>query len=351
MSHDHPPPRQRFPWHGHARSPPRSSDRCARGDREIFRPHSHDAADSLDTALEASERGLRAVKISFAALMVTALVQVVIIWATGSVALLADTIHNFSDALTAIPLFIAFRLSRRPPTRRYTYGYRRAEDLAGVFVIAMIALSAVIAAYEAIDRLIHPRPITNIGWLFVGRAHRVRRQRAGRPLPDPGRSPDRVGGVGGRRLPRPHRRVHLAGRVARRGRRLVGVRAGRPDRRAGHLRRHLRRAARRRPPDLPPADGCRRSRRSSSPSSTPPVMSTGCSGSVRCRPAGSATGWRPRSPLWSMRICRSARAMMWPRPCATTCCTRCGTSTISTSTSTRAGTTAPTRMLAVDHHH
>jgi cation diffusion facilitator family transporter len=134
---------------------------------EIFRPHSHDAADRVDTALEASERGLRAVKISFAALMMTALVQVVVIWATGSVALLADTIHNFSDALTAVPLFIAFRLSRRPPTRRYTYGYQRAEDLAGVFVIAMIALSAVVAAYEAIDRLINPRPITNIGWLFL----------------------------------------------------------------------------------------------------------------------------------------------------------------------------------------
>jgi cation diffusion facilitator family transporter len=92
---------------------------------------------------------------------------VVVIAATGSVALLADTIHNFSDALTAVPLFIAFRLSRRPATRRYTYGYRRAEDLAGVFVIAMIALSAVIAAYQAIDRLIHPRPMTNIGWLFL----------------------------------------------------------------------------------------------------------------------------------------------------------------------------------------
>jgi cation diffusion facilitator family transporter len=134
---------------------------------EIFRPHSHDAADAMDTALEASERGLRAVKISFAALIVTALIQVLIISATGSVALLADTIHNFSDALTAIPLFIAFRLSRRPPTRRYTYGYRRAEDLAGVFVIAMITLSAVLAAYQAIDRLVHPRPLTNIGWLFA----------------------------------------------------------------------------------------------------------------------------------------------------------------------------------------
>ena len=134
---------------------------------EVFRPHSHDAADSIDTALEASQQGLRAVVISFAALTVTALVQVVLILATGSVALLADTIHNFSDALTAVPLFVAFKLSRRPPTRRYTYGYKRAEDLAGVFVIAMIALSAIIAAYEAIERLIHPRPLSNIGWLFA----------------------------------------------------------------------------------------------------------------------------------------------------------------------------------------
>jgi cation diffusion facilitator family transporter len=134
---------------------------------ELFRPHTHDAADSVDSALEASEQGVQAVKVSFAALMVTAWLQVVVIAATGSVALLADTIHNFSDALTAVPLFIAFRLSRRPATRRYTYGYRRAEDLAGVFVIAMIALSAVIAAYQAIDRLIHPRPMTNIGWLFL----------------------------------------------------------------------------------------------------------------------------------------------------------------------------------------
>ncbi len=121
----------------------------------------------MDTALEASERGMRAVKISFVALMATSVVQVTIIVATGSVALLADTIHNFSDALTAVPLFIAFRLSRRPPNRRYTYGYRRAEDLAGLFVIAMITLSALIAGYEAIERLIHPKALANIGWLFA----------------------------------------------------------------------------------------------------------------------------------------------------------------------------------------
>jgi cation diffusion facilitator family transporter len=134
---------------------------------DIFRPHSHDAADSVDTALEADARGMRALKISFVALMATSVVQVMIITVTGSVALLADTIHNFSDALTAVPLFIAFRLARRAPNRRYTYGYGRAEDLAGLFVLAMIALSAVIAAWEAIGRLIHPRDLDNLGWLLA----------------------------------------------------------------------------------------------------------------------------------------------------------------------------------------
>jgi cation diffusion facilitator family transporter len=134
---------------------------------EIFRPHSHDAADSIDAALESDRRGIRAVKISFAALMVTALIQVVIVVVTGSVALLADTIHNFSDALTAIPLFIAFRLGRRAANRRYTYGYRRAEDLAGLFVLAMITISALVAAWQAIDRLIDPRELDHLGVLFA----------------------------------------------------------------------------------------------------------------------------------------------------------------------------------------
>jgi cation diffusion facilitator family transporter len=133
----------------------------------IFAPHSHDAADSIDTALEASERGIRAVRISFAALLATSVLQLVVIVASGSVALLADTVHNFGDALTAIPLFLAFRLARRPPTRRYTYGYGRAEDLAGLFVITMITLSATIAAYEAIRRLMSPEAIDYIGWVAL----------------------------------------------------------------------------------------------------------------------------------------------------------------------------------------
>ena len=84
---------------------------------------------------------------------------------SGSVALLADTIHNFSDALTAVPLWIAFVMARRAPSRRYTYGYGRAEDLAGLFVVAMIALSAVVAGWESIDRLLHPRPIHGVWWV------------------------------------------------------------------------------------------------------------------------------------------------------------------------------------------
>jgi cation diffusion facilitator family transporter len=127
--------------------------------------HSHGAADSIDTALESSRRGIRALTISSAALLVTSLLQLAVILVSGSVALLADAIHNFSDALTAIPLFIAFRLSRRAPTRRYTYGFGRAEDLAGLFVIAMIALSAVIAALEALRRIATPQPIDHLGWV------------------------------------------------------------------------------------------------------------------------------------------------------------------------------------------
>lgn len=96
---------------------------------------------------------------------VTAVFQLVIVGFSGSVALAADTIHNFSDALTAIPLWIAFILGRRAATKRYTYGLGRAEDLAGLVVLAMIALSAAIAGYEAVRRLIHPVAIGNLGWV------------------------------------------------------------------------------------------------------------------------------------------------------------------------------------------
>ncbi|KRE29877.1 hypothetical protein ASG82_25450 [Mycobacterium sp. Soil538] len=133
--------------------------------KEIFAPHSHDHSDSIDGALESSAAGIRAVKISLVALAATAVVQAGIVAISGSVALMADTIHNFSDALTSIPLWIAFALGTKAATRRYTYGYGRAEDLAGLFVIAMIALSAIIAGVESVRRLINPVPIDNIGWV------------------------------------------------------------------------------------------------------------------------------------------------------------------------------------------
>ena len=133
----------------------------------LIRPHSHDSADSIDSALEASGQGIRAVQISLAALMATALFQVILVVVTGSVALLADTIHNFSDALTSVPLWIAFVLGRRAATRSHTFGFRRAEDIAGLFIVAMIALSALLAAWESVNRLLNPQPISNIGLVMA----------------------------------------------------------------------------------------------------------------------------------------------------------------------------------------
>ncbi|WP_174776902.1 cation diffusion facilitator family transporter [Cryobacterium algoritolerans] len=130
-------------------------------------PHSHDAADSIDDALEASTQGIRAVKISLFILLGTTVLQLAVVLVSGSVALLADTIHNFSDALTAIPLWIAFILGRRIASRRYTYGYGRAEDLAGLFIVGVVALSAVVAAWQSIDRLFNPAPLHNLWWVLA----------------------------------------------------------------------------------------------------------------------------------------------------------------------------------------
>lgn len=135
--------------------------------KEIFAPHSHDAADSVDDTLESTAAGIRTVKISLLVLGLTALIQIVIVVMSGSVALATDTIHNFADALTAVPLWIAFALGAKPATRRYTYGFGRVEDLAGSFVVAMITMSAIIAGYEAIARLIHPQQIEHVGWVAL----------------------------------------------------------------------------------------------------------------------------------------------------------------------------------------
>ena len=135
--------------------------------RRLVAPHSHDAKDSLDQALEASSEGTRAVVLSLALLLATAGVQALVVVASGSVALLGDTLHNAADALTAVPLWLAFRLSRTPPTTRFTYGYGKAEDLAGLAVIAFIAASAGFAGYEAIIRLRHPQKVSHLGFVMV----------------------------------------------------------------------------------------------------------------------------------------------------------------------------------------
>jgi cation diffusion facilitator family transporter len=112
--------------------------------------------------MEASSEGMRALWLALGVLGATALIQAVVAALSGSVALLGDTLHNAADALTAVPLGIAFIAGRRPPTRRYTYGYGRAEDLAGVVIVALILASSVLAAYEALTRLVHPVRVSDL---------------------------------------------------------------------------------------------------------------------------------------------------------------------------------------------
>lgn len=130
--------------------------------------HDHDGGHGhthgvIDPSIATTERGIWAIKWSFIGLMITAVMQMVVVWLSGSVALLADTIHNVGDAATAIPLYIAFWFARRRPTQKFTYGYGRVEDLAGVIVVALILFSAIVAGYQSIDRLINPQEIAFLG--------------------------------------------------------------------------------------------------------------------------------------------------------------------------------------------
>jgi cation diffusion facilitator family transporter len=161
--HDHHEPDHDDHHHDHGHS----ENQVVNWLKHAFTPHSHGhETAALDAAL-ATKEGIRAVKISLVALLLTASFQVVIVLISGSVALLADTIHNFSDALTAIPLGIAFTLSRRARNTRYTYGYGRAEDIAGVIIVLMILFSALEAIYQSVLKIIDPQPISNLGWVAV----------------------------------------------------------------------------------------------------------------------------------------------------------------------------------------
>ncbi len=133
------------------------------GHHRDARAHNHGA---VDPAIFTTQKGIWAIKWSFLGLLATAVFQIVMVLLSGSVALLADTIHNFGDAATAIPLWIAFTLARRKPSKRFTYGYGRVEDLAGVAIVLTILFSAIVAGYSSIDRLLHPKPVEHL-WAVI----------------------------------------------------------------------------------------------------------------------------------------------------------------------------------------
>lgn len=129
--------------------------------------HSHDIHEKVDDVMETHERGIWALKISLVGLGLTAIFQVVIVLLSGSTALLADTIHNFGDAATSLPLWVAFALMRRGRTRGFTYGFGRVEDLAGVLIVLLIVFSACVAGYESIMKIIDPQPVTHLWWVVA----------------------------------------------------------------------------------------------------------------------------------------------------------------------------------------
>jgi cation diffusion facilitator family transporter len=148
-----------FGAHGH------SHDAHAHG-HDHHGPHGHTHG-VIDATIATTDRGIWAIKWSFVILALTAAMQIVVVAISGSVALLADTIHNVADATTAIPLWIAFVLARRKPSKTFTYGLGRVEDLAGITIVIIILFSALVAGYEAIDRLVHPQAVSNLGWLIA----------------------------------------------------------------------------------------------------------------------------------------------------------------------------------------
>jgi cation diffusion facilitator family transporter len=152
--------------------------------------HSHRAVDKIDDSMESNARGIWALKVSLVALGLTALLQMVVVVVSGSVGLLADTIHNLADAGTSLPLWLAFALTRRGASRRFTYGYGKTEDVAGVVIVLIIFSSACVAAWESVYKIIHPQPVRHLAWVaaaavigFIGNeAVAVLRIRVGREI-------------------------------------------------------------------------------------------------------------------------------------------------------------------------
>lgn len=129
--------------------------------------HGHSHSPAAGRELEGSAKGISALKLSLLLLGLSGGFQFAIVLASGSAALLADSVHNISDALTSLPLWMAFTLSRRPPTHRYTYGFGRAEDLAGALIVLLILASGCVAAYESYARFVDSSPIRNVEWVLA----------------------------------------------------------------------------------------------------------------------------------------------------------------------------------------
>lgn len=151
--------------HDHNHDHPRASRWWGRAKHALI-PHSHDHTEAIQTTEQTSAIGIRAAWISLAGMGATAVLQIVIVWLSGSMALLADTVHNLGHLATTIPLIIAFRLGRRGPTRQYSYGFRRAEDLVGLLIGAVIALSAGLIIWESLRALTTQRDMTHLGWVL-----------------------------------------------------------------------------------------------------------------------------------------------------------------------------------------
>jgi len=143
------------------------------GEFQAVHGHDHNSGEHghthgvIDASITTTTRGIWAIKWSFVILVITTALQILVVVMSHSVALLADTIHNLADATTAIPLWVAFVLVRRPPTKAFNYGLGRVEDLAGILIVGIILFSAVFAGYEAINRLINPQPVAFLGWVAV----------------------------------------------------------------------------------------------------------------------------------------------------------------------------------------
>jgi cation diffusion facilitator family transporter len=175
-NHNHDPSHEHDHEHGHDHEHDRHDHRDGHSHgsgpwgwlNTIFHLHGHShqrAALASDQNFIQNEQGIRTVWLALAALAITSVIQILIVVASGSVALFADTVHNIGDALNSIPLLIAFYLARRVATRRYTYGYARAEDVAGIFIVLSIAVSAAVVFWESFQKLLNPQPLQSLGWV------------------------------------------------------------------------------------------------------------------------------------------------------------------------------------------